>query len=42
MACCVVGSLLLVIGAGLVRAVKTRLLRTEVDAPERWRLTAGN
>lgn len=38
MACCVIGSLLLVFGAAVVRALKSRLFGIPSQAPERWRL----
>lgn len=40
MACCVVGSMLMVIGAGIARFIKHRLLRQRAAAPEAWRLHA--
>lgn len=38
MACCVVGSLLMVAATGLVRAVREKLLRRQARSPEQWRL----
>lgn len=39
MACCVVGSLLMLLAAGAVRAVKRHLLRVPEQRPETWRLS---
>lgn len=38
MACCIVGSMLMVVFTGMARGIKERLLRRQADAPESWRL----
>jgi len=38
MACCVIGSMLMVGVVGLVRGIKERVLRRQGAAPESWRL----
>jgi hypothetical protein len=41
MACCIVGSLLVMAVAGAGRWLRTRLLRRPPDRPEAWRLYTG-
>lgn len=41
MACCIVGSLLMVAFTGVARGIKEHLLRRQADSPESWRLHGG-